>query len=624
MPGSAAGAPAHRRGVRLDTLTKSSRWWLAPLIALLILSQRGGPDLEPWRISSVERSACTPSAIASPQSLPMFVRGEDCMRLRAMQRLDADRLEGQALALSGFGRDLRVWVNDVQLRDFSALASYDSTSIPLLLPLPAGTLKPGDNEIVLQLRSGTGFFDRSFVGKLMLGPEELLRPAVQRSLRMGAQGAQLSIIVALAILLMALPIAWSQPAERGDRWFVLAVLSSQLYIWNMAWPVRPVPSILWHLVAHAGLACALWAIRRHTLVIGRLGGWTRRCVDGLALLGAIGLLLAVFDPESDLLAQLGDGLFRLTLLLELLLLCWLGWQGGRPTQQGDSVRPWLTGAALLCLVLGVADSLRVLGLASTALTPYLLHWGILYTLIVLLVGQLRRVLAALAVAENSQEQLARALDQRSLELQHEFSLRQQAEQARSLAEERQRIMRDMHDGVGGQLFALIGQADTGQIDASMLRSQLRRGLDDLRLMIDSLDDACADLGVALGMLRQRLQPSLQGLPLAVHWQTAHLPDLAPCSPQAVLQVMRIVQEAITNAIKHSGCSEVRIDAHWSDDLLELRISDDGMGLSDQAPVGRGLPGMHQRAEAIGADLAIRNASGRSGTQVRLRLAVALA
>ncbi len=601
---------ALRRAVR--TTLRAAWWWLPGLILVSLLLLRMVPDLQQWRIAEVRLSECGLQPQARAQQLPMFIRGVGCMLLKAEHDLAGQDLQDRALLLSGVGRDVRIWINGVQVRQFDPNPHFDSTTIPLLQPLHSSTLLNGSNEILLQLRSGSGLFDRSFVGALLVGPNELLQSVHRRSIRIGAEGAQLSIVVALAIVLMALPIAWSRPGDSSYRWFVLAVLSSQIYVWNMAWPLRPAPTLLWHLLAHGGLAIALWSISRYSLrVAGRTDEGNRR-LDQVALVGLAGLLLAVFDTSGGNPALVGDVVFRISLLAQLLMLANFWWH-----RRDNALARWMACAAMLCLWLGITDSLRVFGILSPPLSPYVLHWGILYVLGVLLVSQLRHMLAALATAERSQERLSEALDQRSRQLQREFTLRQQAEQAQALAEERQRIMRDMHDGVGGQLVALIGQVEAGKLDVGLLKPQLRRSLDDLRLMIDSLDDACADLSVALGMLRQRLQPSLKGLPLEVHWQTAHLPDLAPCPPEVVLQVLRIVQESITNAIKHARCHRLAICADWADGWLKLSISDDGVGLPANAPPGRGLPGMRQRAAGISAELQI--SALQPGTRIELRL-----
>jgi signal transduction histidine kinase len=595
-------------------------WWLLPLLlcaTLLLLRQH--PSLAAWQFTEVKHSDCEDSNSWDRVALPRFSWGRDCQLFLAERDLDTTQLRDQALLLSGVGRDLRIWVNGTLVHELEPSSSQDGTSLPQLLTLQPNLLRSGRNEILMQVHSGVGHFERSYLGNVFLGPMPALQPAFERSIALGQRGAQLAIVIGLAILLTLLPIAWSRPRDSGLRWFAVAVISSLIYIWNMGWPLRPLPSLLWHLFAHGGLTLALWAILQYSMHIQAPSAGFRRWIRRLSILAVAALLAATFDPVSGTLSQIADPVFRLCLLCMLLMLTGLWWQH---SARGIPLARWMAAAALLNLVLGIVDSLRVMQLYGADFSPFLLHWGILYLLSLLLVLQLRRILAALATAEHLQEDLAAALRERGQQLELEFGLRQQAEHARMLAEERQRIMRDMHDGVGGQLVALIGQAEAGRLDSDSLKPQLRRSLDDLRLMIDSLDDACADLSVALGMLRQRLQPGLQGLSISVRWHTAHLPDLAPCTPDVVLQVLRIIQEAITNALKHARCQQLLIDADWSEGWLELSVSDDGVGLPASVEGGRGLPSMRQRAHRIGAELEFLAAT--PGTRVRLRMRQALA
>lgn len=593
-------------------------WWLLPtLMAAALLSTRFGPELGDFLLTRVERSNCNGNSPWKALSLPKFSYGQGCERVLLRSQLGAGQTLEQALLVSSVGNDARIWVNGHLLRDFDPRTGFDSTSQPLLLELQPGILRAGANEILLQLRSGLGRYSRSALGRIYLGPSEPLRARYMRNLRVGIQGAQFAVVVGLAILLTLLPIAWSRQRDSSYRWFMLAALSSGLYLWNMGWPLRLSPSMLWHFTAHAGLAVALWAMLRYSAAVTRPSPACARWIDGLSAVAIVALLLMVTVDERWV-GVVGDSVYRLGLLTQLLFLAAIWWR------QGVLQHPlgrWLSAAAVLNLVLGIADSMRIWQGAGSNGAPYLVHWGILYLLLLMLVGQVKGILAALAAAEQSQQLLGRALDQRTLELQQEFALRQQAEQARTLAEERQRIMRDMHDGVGGQLVALIGQAEHGNLDGPNLKQQLRRSLDDLRLMIDSLDDACADLGVALGMLRQRLQSGLKNLPIQVSWHTAQLPDMAPRTPDEVLQVLRIVQEAITNALKHAQCRQLLIKASWVAGWLEISVQDDGVGMAGGSS-GRGLPSMRLRAAGIGASIEI--AEHAPGTRVLLRLPQALA
>ena len=87
----------------------------------------------------------------------------------------------------------------------------------------------------------------------------------------------------------------------------------------------------------------------------------------------------------------------------------------------------------------------------------------------------------------------------------------------------------------------------------------------------------------------------------------------------VLQIMRIVQEALTNAVRHSHGKEIRIQAVASDGGVQVAISDNGTGfVPSQQVVGQGLRNMYQRAFRIGAELQIHH---DNGTEVRLYVPV---
>lgn len=588
------------------------------LMAVALLSSRLGPDLDSFLLTQAERFDCSDNSSGQAITLPRFTYGKGCERVLLRTQLGAEQTQDQALLVAGVGNDARIWVNGHLLRDFDPRAGFDSTSQPLLLELRQDILRAGPNEILLQLRNGRGRFNRNVLGRIYLGPLQLLRANFTSNLRVGIQGAQFAVVVGLAILLTLLPIAWSRQRDSSYRWFVLAVLSSGLYLWNMGWPLRLSPSMLWYFMSHAGLAIALWSMLRYSIAITQTSAIYRNWVDCLSAVAVVCLAFAIVI-DGHWMAIVVEGIYRIGLIIQLLILATLWW---RQDARQHPLGPWLSAAALFNLVLGIADSTRIWQGAGGDSAPYLVHWGILYLLSLLLVGQVKRILMALSTAEQSQQLLIQALDQRTLELQQEFALRQQAEQARTLAEERQRIMRDMHDGVGGQLVALIGQAERGNLDGPSLKQQLRRSLDDLRLMIDSLDDACADLGVALGMLRQRLQSSLKDLPIQISWHTAQLPDLAPRAPDEVLQVLRIVQEAITNTLKHAQCQNLSINADWECGWLQITVQDDGIGIGPASTSGRGLPHMRLRASAIGASFDITSSS--PGTRVLLRLPQALA
>jgi two-component system, NarL family, sensor histidine kinase UhpB len=209
--------------------------------------------------------------------------------------------------------------------------------------------------------------------------------------------------------------------------------------------------------------------------------------------------------------------------------------------------------------------------------------------------------------------------QREAEL-AEAALREQAlVRAQAHDEERRRIMRDLHDGLGSQLMTMMLTARMGEADPPKVAEGLQGVIDEMRLMVDSMDSVGESLEAALATFRARIQPRVEAAGFAFRWQqdeTLPAPDLGP---RDVLQVFRIMQEAVTNALRHSGGSAItaRVAAVGADSVA-ITIADDGKGGATSGEAGRGLANMKNRARAVGADYALASASGE-GTRVTLTL-----
>jgi len=97
-----------------------------------------------------------------------------------------------------------------------------------------------------------------------------------------------------------------------------------------------------------------------------------------------------------------------------------------------------------------------------------------------------------------------------------------------------------------------------------------------------------------------------------------LPESESLSPIRSDHVLAIVQEALSNVIRHSRASEVRISARKSDGELKVTIKDNGVGLPAEIQAGYGLRNMRDRARLLGGKIDIRNNNGR-GTLVELSI-----
>ncbi|MBK6579578.1 MAG: hypothetical protein IPG17_26020 [Sandaracinaceae bacterium] len=175
----------------------------------------------------------------------------------------------------------------------------------------------------------------------------------------------------------------------------------------------------------------------------------------------------------------------------------------------------------------------------------------------------------------------------------------EAQRAAELALDRQRILDDMHDGVGSHVLGLLVQSRAGTLHEADLVAGLESCLDDLRLIVDSLDPQHASLSMALGALRARVAPRCEGLGVTLTWDVD--PELTErFTPAAGMQVMRALQELLNNALRHAQAQTVtvRIAARAGGTGMEVAVLDDGVGLAGEgSPKGRGMKSLRTRAQA---------------------------
>lgn len=188
--------------------------------------------------------------------------------------------------------------------------------------------------------------------------------------------------------------------------------------------------------------------------------------------------------------------------------------------------------------------------------------------------------------------------------------------------ERRRIAQEMHDGVGSQLVGMLAALDRRDPRERQIASSLEQCLLDVKILVDAIDDADEHVIEVLARLRYRVQPALERLGITLHWSVPLGGPLEHVRKDRSRQVLRIAQEAMANAMRHSRASAIwlRCEGDTGRRSLLLEIRDDGQGPSDLTTTryrGKGIEGMHRRAASIGGVLTV-HASDTGGTLVRLR------
>lgn len=236
-----------------------------------------------------------------------------------------------------------------------------------------------------------------------------------------------------------------------------------------------------------------------------------------------------------------------------------------------------------------------------------------------LVLVVRRHVAALRRSERAQEELEEQLRIREADLVESHARLRVVEHQQILAQERQRLMQDMHDGLGSSLMGALKAVEHGA--EQDLAEMLRHCIDDLKLAIDSLEPVQSDLLLLLATLRFRLGTRLEQAGLQLRWEVEDVAPLPWLDAASTLHILRVLQEALANVIKHSGARVVTLTTRQHGDAVEVAVEDDGQGFEPDAAEGRGrgLSNMRRRAANIGAQVAWERGAG--GTRFVLSLPV---
>lgn len=256
-----------------------------------------------------------------------------------------------------------------------------------------------------------------------------------------------------------------------------------------------------------------------------------------------------------------------------------------------------------------------------------------------IVASFNETIAALetsnAALRTYQQHLQDLVDQRTAELGHEMELRKRLEIRQAIQDERARIAQETHDGLLQTLMAVrirlnrgkrLSQMEAEAIQAEMaeLAGEITQSVQDLRHLIQELNEQILPDGL-LPALTQMIQRQQQAYPIVVHTDLAYPPGLLPLNRE--LDILRIIQEALTNAIRHGGATEawISLGCDYADGVpvaLHVRACDNGQGFdATQRPgSGWGLRNMQCRAGQLGATLNIRS---QPGTETVVDLIVSL-
>lgn len=531
-----------------------------------------------------------------------------------------------ALFLRRAGNVFRVRLNSVPVatvgREQRPLPHHGNE--PYLIRLPLASLQSSGNRLEIEVIGEP--HREAGLSRVWVGSEEELAPRYDEAMNIQVRGAWVVSAVSGTMGALALLIAW-RARQPGYGWFAVANVISA---WRMtALTVHQVGPWTGLLPWFFNLSYSLFVASLMMFCAGVVRGSNAAVRRPLAVFVALSCVTATGNWWLNL------PLLRTLHLLLILVVVVVATVVLARIAVREHSRPaiLLFLCAAFAMVVGARDwyVFRVLYDHDAYTWSRYVSLLLMCALTWLLVDDYTRTLQRLQQLTHAQQATIEAKER---ELQQAFELRRDHERRQAALDERDRILREMHDGLGGRLvgaIALARQLHPGPSAPSPgLVGELRHTLDDclieLRLALDSLEVDQRSLGEALAEMRFRVEPSLRAAGLRLGWDVEDGAMEVELPAAETLHVLRIVREAFTNVIKHAGATVVRLSLRREGQAVVLRVQDNGASQRPAAAAGaepglsggrRGLANMRQRAQLMGAQLEL--GPHEDGWAVTLRL-----
>jgi len=514
-----------------------------------------------------------------------------------------NRMMGGAYAVWANGRLLHANINDWPMQ----------FNTPLYVTLPLEMTAPGQSVevlIAMPYRLNQGYA----VGSLYAGPVGTTGNARDWRVFWQKLAPQASTWVMLLVGGLSLHLWWAR--RQDDTNLMLALLSAALLVCNCQYFYNPMNnetlSLWYNSIVDSSVSWVLVLVFFFTLRFKR-----RHFPRFEAALVAFALTITVITlpvwdwQENALLLQ---HYFNIAGCIGMT-----GFVTWRSVKTSSLEEHAVTGSVWLLTLFGIHDIFTI-----TAQTQpdeiFLFPFAALAIASAFMFISQRQHIGAIKAQEQFTTTLEISLRKRETELREKHAQLIAMENSRTLLEERQRLVRDMHDGIGSALMTSMIMAQGAQISPTQMADTLRDCLDDLKAVIDSLEPVGHDVRTLLGTLRQRLDDRIKSAGLALAWKVGDVPPLPWLHPPQALHVLRIVQEALSNVLKHARATQVEVAvaatlSATGEEGVTITITDNGRGFdASTQTTGRGLRHMQERASTLGGAVTI-NATPNAGARV---------
>jgi signal transduction histidine kinase len=481
---------------------------------------------------------------------------------------------------------------------------------PQLVPLPEALLLPGENMLDLRVAGHdiTGSGSRLRAGalsELRIGPQSVLEAHHARAMALQVHAPQAASAVLLLTGSFMFVLGYlhrrdSHLAYFGALCVGWALLNTRLWLRE-----APLGHSETEFMIVALLGFTSWAAVQFLL---RYGGLRLRLVDRALPVQAALLALTLLAAGTTRLHAVATVWYGVLALQVAAAALWHV-RRRRHTRSVWLMAPLLAVAALAGVIeFGVQWAGWPIEAAHTA--------ELVVPLVLALVGLrlMQQHGHALQLAEQGKQQLEQRVREATAEIERNFRQLAELKVEQITEKERKRIAADLHDDLGAKLLTIVHTSDSERIS-----TLAREALEEMRLSVRGLTGKAVRLADALGDWRAEVIGRLGQAGIDGEWDA---PEDLPqrLSARAYVQTTRILREATSNVIKHSGATRCTVTAQIADGDLQIVVTDNGDGISAEVEGrldrGHGLASMKGRAKQLQGQCLVESSPGY-GTVIRL-------
>ncbi|MEP7283533.1 MAG: ATP-binding protein, partial [Rubrivivax sp.] len=600
-------------------------------LAMLVLAAAGFAHAEPAPVQTITSALASPSnadqfPVDAPggtvqlpddwdDSRPQF-EGSVWYRARFDMAESGDPNELLALYVERVCTNLEVRLNGHLIFNGGRMAEPVTRNCmyPQLVTLPTALLRERGNVLDIQvvghaLQRVTSRQRAAGLSALKIGPQSVLAAEYARRLFWNVTAVQIASLALVVLGCVMVALSWMQRREAYlgyFGWLALAWAVMSLRLW---WRDMPWDNGVIEFLFCTGFAPVTALAVQYLLSYSQLRSrWIEAALAVQWVLMPLTLLLAG-PGRLFTMASVWYVLLMLEVLAAAVLHLYVIWRRSRPEFWPMAVL--LAGAVAMVLTeLAIQHDLVVLPRMQW------LHFAV-PLLFIGIAGRLMQVFVrSLLAAEAGRSTLEGRVKEITAEIEQNFAQLAEMRVEQVTEKERKRIAADLHDDLGAKLLTIVHTSEDPRIS-----SLAREALEEMRLSVRGLTGKAVRLDDALGDWRAELMARLAQSGIRGEWSSPE-EMTQTLSARTYVQTTRILREATSNVIKHSGAAQCTFTCAIADDDLLLSIQDNGDGipmeLDGRLDRGHGMATMKHRAKQMQGQCLVESGPGY-GTVIRLTL-----